>query len=910
MNRRALAVALFLLPAILGGCASIRYVPSAPDRHIRIAGGSAPVVFLPGETVVLNLDTTGIERARTLSVEILDFRGEPCQRFEWDLQTLEKKPDRLSASKTESPGVSTRAPGDPLVVYIRRPSDGETLRVSEVDMPQLGVFRVHLKASDATGAVVAEEETTFARIRDVSLKTRRPDSPFGIGAYYAVRFNPDELAVASRMQQLLGAAWDRDELLWDIVEPEPGKWTWEKTDRAVRAARERNIDILGLLDYWGKWAKPFTDEGYAAYANYVTRLVSRYKPGGEFALQEGWTDGYGIRHWEIWNEPATFWSGSGQQFGRLMKAAHDAAKAADPNCRVFFSEAGPDFNKAALQESGADALDGVTPHYYCPPRSPEEGGIDKNMKKTVEDFAALGVKGKPFWVSEFGWPTTMGPGQMRNQADYLVRSHVYGLAAGLDKFFWYNFMNDNADKNAQHYGLVNREDWTPRFGYGAYAAMVHFLDGARFVQSVDLVRPARIFVFSTGSGSVAVLWSSGAEGSLRAPLPPGAELFDMMSNSILRAGLPKSFDLNAAPTRAHKIPLTGDPVYLVAPGVNASGLAALLAASVIEGISSAEVRVLPLVGPVRDGASVRVNVTNLGRAPIDGTVAVIPPAFWRTASGGIQIPVGAIAPDTEQTIVLNFVKTEATGDNRYPFRAIFRDAAGNEAVGESMLSELIAPKGTATIDGDPGDWEGIPFVHLDTPDKAVGLVPYMDWNLSADVATMWDAENFYFVGVVKDNAFNQTHSGSTMWEGDSFQIAFDTRPNRATADAAGDPLHRPEPSNDTENKGLYLYGLSHTPKGDEAWAWSTPGSPRDQSASSIRFAFRPLDKDLYVYEAAIPKALLSPLEFREGEEFGFSLLLNDNDGGGRRGWLELTPGIGTGYEPKRFVTWTLGGSRK
>jgi len=85
-------------------------------------------------------------------------------------------------------------------------------------LPRFGVFRVILTTGKPKGSIV--EETTFARIPDVRLTTPKPDSPFGIGAYYAMRFSPEQASVAANIQNLIGAAWNREEFLWDIIEPE------------------------------------------------------------------------------------------------------------------------------------------------------------------------------------------------------------------------------------------------------------------------------------------------------------------------------------------------------------------------------------------------------------------------------------------------------------------------------------------------------------------------------------------------------------------------------------------------------------------------------------------------------------------------------------------------------------------
>lgn len=807
---------------------------AAPAEFLRMKAGASSAIFAEDENIEISFDLSKTDFT-SATVNIYDFFGEMIQRKDWNNAEI-KSLQKISPDK------------------------------------KLGVFRAVLSLAGKKGEIAKTDETTYARIPNVRLNKLKPESPFGVGAYYIVRFSPEELAIASTIQNLIGAVWNREEFLWDILEPEKDKWYWEKPDRTVKTSREKNILILGLLDYWGKWATHHTDEGIAAYANYVRRVVERYKPNGAFAKEQGWTDGYGVSDWEIWNEPATFWDGSGEQFGRLLKAAYQAAKAADPNCRVFFSEAGESFNAAVIKEAGAQSFDGVTPHFYCPPRTPEEGGIDVSMGIMKKEFEKLGIKEKPFWVSEFGWHSTMDAGQMRHQAICLVRTHIYGLAAGLDKFFWYNFVNDDRNKDGQHYGLVNREDWTPRFALGAFAAMVYFLEDARFHSRVELARPVRIYVFEKGGGSIAAIWSAGASGRLNAKIDSSFRIFDIMGNPITN----------------EIIPLNAEPIYLVAPEMSAERLAACLDKGEVVGISSAEISILPIIGALKNLPPVRVEIQNIQRQPIEGILKIHPPEGWRVKEP--EISVKNLAGGASASFAFTFSEMKPSPDNRHQISAAFSEKSGSQAVQSAEISEMVADYGTPKIDGDASDWKSARFIYLDTPDKAVGLVPYMDWNLSARVATKWDEDNFYFLGIVKDNAFSQPHAGSTIWEGDSFQIALDVRP-------AGDSKE--------DAAGQYLFGLAQTKKGSLAWSWPVAGRREDRDASEIRFAFSSPEKDVYVYEAAIPKNLLAPLLMKEGSQFGFSLLLNDNDGGGRRGWLEWTSGIGTGFNPSHFTTWTL-----
>ncbi len=74
------------------------------------------------------------------------------------------------------------------------------------------------------------------------------------------------------------------------------------------------------------------------WARFVETAVNRYKPGGIIALEEGWGDGVGVTHWEMWNEPDLihFWDGSVEDYARLLKVGYLAAKHADPNAQVLF----------------------------------------------------------------------------------------------------------------------------------------------------------------------------------------------------------------------------------------------------------------------------------------------------------------------------------------------------------------------------------------------------------------------------------------------------------------------------------------------------------------------------------------------------------------------------------------------
>ena len=443
---------------------------------------------------------------------------------------------------------------------------------SSVGIGRLGVYRVEATLAGGTDAAACTT-VTVAAIPDNKRGRSRPDSPFGMGCYFAMRYSPEELAVAARLAALAGVAWSREEILWQGVEPEKGRFDWDKFDRGVQACLTNDIGVLGLLDYWSKWLPgkgSMTDAAAAEFAAYAGLAATRYRPGGELALKRGWPSDRGVRHWEIWNEPATFWGFTAPDFGKLTGAAARELHRVDRKAAVFFSDGGQSFNEQALAAMGGKPFDGLTPHFYMPPRTPAEGGLAANLKLEKAFYVKRGID-VPLWISEVGWYADDTPEWQQMQANHLVQSYVLSLAAGYDKVFWYNFTNDSPDKKEMQYGLLTRPDFQPRISYGAFAGMVSLLEATRFVESLDIGRGIECHLFRSPTRElVAVLWSEKAGDSLTLSTglgkPPA--LFDLYgAEDFSRREDQKRGGSNPGPQDRERhlkmeVPLSPTPVYL------------------------------------------------------------------------------------------------------------------------------------------------------------------------------------------------------------------------------------------------------------------------------------------------------------------------------------------------------------
>ncbi|NOV01613.1 CBM96 family carbohydrate-binding protein [Paenibacillus planticolens] len=179
--------------------------------------------------------------------------------------------------------------------------------------------------------------------------------------------------------------------------------------------------------------------------------------------------------------------------------------------------------------------------------------------------------------------------------------------------------------------------------------------------------------------------------------------------------------------------------------------------------------------------------------------------------------------------------------------------------------------------GQANHWSELEAMELPSDNSQVYVTGWGGASdLSAKVKFAYDEENFYAWFEVKDQVHKGV-AGSSMWTGDSIQLAF-------SADGA---------AYETE------YGLGLTGSVPEVWRWAAGNAQLGKETVSLTAA-RNESAQTTVYEAAFPwKALFKE---KPTDSFRFTYLINDNDGSGRKGWLQWTNGIGLGKDSSQFGT--------
>ena len=159
----------------------------------------------------------------------------------------------------------------------------------------------------------------------------------------------------------------------------------------------------------------------------------------------------------------------------------------------------------------------------------------------------------------------------------------------------------------------------------------------------------------------------------------------------------------------------------------------------------------------------------------------------------------------------------------------------------------------------------------------------------------WDDDFLYLaVEVGKAGVVENPVGPSGLWGGDSLQIAFDPLRN-ATKELQG------YQDDDYEFAAGLWQGRPVVYMHRAAAALYDSVDKQLGVVPAVKSAIR-VENGRTVYELAFPRLLVSPFRLQAGSAMRFSVLVNVNNGKGRAGWLELTPGIGqTPKLPGNFI---------
>lgn len=274
-----------------------------------------------------------------------------------------------------------------------------------------------------------------------------------------------------------GVGMIRMDFLWSDLEPQRGRFEFDRYDAIVRETRRRGIGLLGMLQYNAAWSDRAWNEppDPAAFEAFARRVVRRYQDQ--------------IRYWEIWNEPdhPNYWTPQDNlaAYSQLLRRTTKAIKEEDPSAMVLFGGLAQNFTSRLTdlyRQAGKEAFDVINLHPFTDPFHPRRLESVLGVVSDVRNvMAAFQDSAKPIWFTEIGCPGVAAPNESHRywlgpapneeqQAEWLAEIYR-GIPArgGVERIFWAFFQDTDQHfgNGIDHFGLLRR-DFSPKPAFRAY----------------------------------------------------------------------------------------------------------------------------------------------------------------------------------------------------------------------------------------------------------------------------------------------------------------------------------------------------------------------------------------------------------------------------------------------------------
>lgn len=352
---------------------------------------------------------------------------------------------------------------------------------------------------------------------------------------------------------------------WGAVERTQGTFDFTELDAQWSYLTEQHMVFGGTLIGNPKWNtadKPgsLPVNNLPGWSNYVSEVVKHAR--GK------------VKVWEVWNEPPNF-TGKDQtpaDYAKIVAAAYDAAKAADPTCLIGLAAKSAHVNylEQVINAGAKDHFDFITLHPYEVLGGVADGAgtepVFMNIVPTVRKMLAAQNPAKvnaPIIFTELGCDTKKGADR---QAHALVKAYTMGIAQGVNCIQWF----EGRDGDSGPMGLLDRNG-APRPAYTAMAQLIkHLGQHPEYLGWVQMSDRDYGFVFRGAESVVMSTWTRagdpvhvdfGQEVNVVNPLTGDTKsenAFDLTTAPLLVLGVPAKLVAQAKANREKPLPWGGD----------------------------------------------------------------------------------------------------------------------------------------------------------------------------------------------------------------------------------------------------------------------------------------------------------------------------------------------------------------
>jgi len=371
-----------------------------------------------------------------------------------------------------------------------------------LDKLRQGYYNASLTSSDGS---IAAQQVSFM-VLDNPDAPSKTDDRFGIGLHIGA---PSYVGSADAAAQL-GFRHARNDAYWKNIEKTPGKYDFPASvDQETDAFQAAGLKTLPISVYTNKLYDngntPSSPTGIAAYAAYTSAVVGHFSPDA--------VEVYNEFNWTLNNSAC---GKTADCYLQLLRPTADKVRAEHPGTLIV----GPStallddtFMTQLYQGGGLKYLDAISIHPYDELNAGSEILLPLLTKLNDRIKEYNNGKSKPIWLTEMGW--TSGKVGETRQANYLVRGQTIAFAHGVERFYWYDLVNDNlviADGEG-NFGLLRQTNksvpaFAPKPAAMAQAILARKIADKNYATQDGLNDSTFSYAFGAGASTTRVAWAT------------------------------------------------------------------------------------------------------------------------------------------------------------------------------------------------------------------------------------------------------------------------------------------------------------------------------------------------------------------------------------------------------------------
>lgn len=265
-----------------------------------------------------------------------------------------------------------------------------------------------------------------------------------------------------------------------------------------------------------------------------------------------------------------------------------------------------------------------------------------------------------------------------------------------------------------------------------------------------------------------------------------------------------------------------------------------------------------------------------------------------------EINIGIIPSKKTGEVNFTLPKISKLGQRTFKYKIELNDGTVYED--SEKISFSVSPYASKkpVIDGvlEEGEWPATAAMYADEQGQTKQLENWTKEDVSARLMVMWDEENMYIACEVIDDVHCNIQNPEKNWNGDNLQFGvFYGDAAYLAVGQGGGSYHEISMSLNSETNQVSVWRYKSQEDVYPA------GLVTDAECKIVRNEAE--KKTIYEFSMPWSKLLRPGDKPAEGQQVGFSYVINETDSGTRQGWIEYSGGIAESKDTSLFSYMTL-----